>query len=409
MALDPKKQLGGAPENINEAFFDAIIRHQIGLLLLSARTRRKVWAILDATEADIADQIRRKLKNVSGLDRPASLRRLQALEKSIKAIRSQAWKDSVEVWREEFFAIAKAEPEFLARSLQTISPVLLETALPSAALLNSIVTSRPFRGRVLSEWSRTIAQADIRRITDQIRIGVTQGETSPDIARRVVGTVRQRGRNGVTQISRRQADSLTRTAIISITNQAKREFYKLNSDIFDEELYVATLDSRTTPICRSLDGKLFPIGEGPIPPIHFNCRSVRVAVLDGQAIGRRPQKPFTKRQLLDEYNRANGTSAATRAALPRGHKTQFDAFARGRVRDLTGTIDAKVSYQQWLTRQPANFQDQVLGVTRARLFRKGNLPLDKFVTRAGDEINLTDLAKLEKEAFIRAGLNPQDF
>lgn len=403
MTIDPDRQLGGVPDDANEAFFDALVRHQIGLLRLSGRVRNRVLAILDETERDISEQIRRRL--AAG----RSTSRQEALIKTITAIRSDAWKKAAVVWREEMLEIVKAEPEFLEEAVRTTSPAILNIVLPPVALLRTIVTQRPFEGQVLRDWSSGIRRADLRRMESQIRIGITQGESAAAIARRIVGTVRQRGRNGVTEITRRQAAGITRTAVNAMANQAKREFYKANSDLFEEELYVATLDARTTPICRSLDGETFPVGKGPIPPLHFNCRSLRVAALDGEAIGERPARAFTQRRLLDEYNRANGTSARTRDALPRGHKGPFDQFARQRMRELTGRVPAKVTYQEWLGRQSREFQDDVLGPTRARLFRRGDLTLDKFVNRQGDELSLSELATREKAAFRAAGLDPEDF
>ena len=294
--------------------------------------------------------------------------------------------------------------------LKASMPVQLETQLPATALLTSIVTQRPFEGRTLRQWARSIANTDLRRIEDQIRIGLTQGESSQAIARRVVGSARLRGRDGVTQLTRRNAEAITRTAITAITNQAKREFYKANPGIIDAEVYTAVLDNRTTPICRSLDGEIFPVGEGPIPPLHFNCRSTRVGVVDGEVIGRRPAKAVTERQLVREFTAQEGIQrVGNRASLPRGTKGAFDTFARRRIRELTGTVPAKVSYQVWLGRQSAAFQDDVLGKARGRLFRRGGLTLDRFVNRAGDEIPLSELARRDRDAFVKAGLDPEEF
>ena len=402
--VTPNRQLGGdPPDNANEAFFDAIIRHQIGLLRNAGHIRNQIFEILDATEADIRDRIMR-------LDGQTVTRaRLERLLNEITALRSDAWKKSAQVWRDELIAIAKAEPEFVANAMRTVSPSLLQTTLPTAEVLAAIVSQQPFEGRVMREWAQNVRNADLARIRAQIQIGLTHGESMQQIARRVVGTVRQRGRDGVTQISRRDAQGITRTAVIAISNQAKRAFYKLNTDILDKEIYVATLDSRTTPICRSLDGKTFPVGEGPIPPLHFNCRSARVGLLFAEAIGRRPAKRGTTRMLLREYTAANGIRASSRGRLPYGHKGAFDKFARRRMNELTGQVDSKVTYQQWLTRQSAAFQDDVLGPTRGRLFRRGGLDLDRFVNRQGDQITLSQLAGNDAAAFRAAGLDPDDF
>ena len=80
-----------------------------------------------------------------------------------------------------------------------------------------------------------------------------------------------------------------------------------------------------------------------------------------------------------------------------------------RTRELIGRVPAKVDYQTWLGRQSATFQDDVLGVTKGRLFRRGNLPLDRFVDANDLEKTLTELARSDADAFIAAGLDPEDF
>jgi SPP1 gp7 family putative phage head morphogenesis protein len=409
MAIDPKNQLPGGADTVNEDFLDSLVRHQIGLMRLSGGIRNQIVDLLNATESDVADAIRRRLRSGGGID-GATAARLRVLERIVRRIREAAWDRVDQVWLNEMVALAQAEPVFMAQALRTVSPVLLDTVIPSTALLTSLVKERPFDGKTLKQWSSKIREDDISRIMDQVRIGMVQGEGAAAIARRVVGTVGLRGTDGVTEITRRNAAAITRTAVNHFSNQARREFFKSNKSVLKEEQYVATLDSRTTPVCRSLDGERYPVGEGPIPPLHFNCRSLRVGVLDGEVLGQRPQKPVTERGLLRQYTERNGLKTVTRRRdLPRGHRGSFDQFSRRIIRDVTGPIPAKVTYQQWLTRQSAAFQDDVLGPTRARLFRRGGLTLDKFVNRSGDQINLHDLARLDRQAFINAGLDPEDF
>ena len=140
-----------------------------------------------------------------------------------------------------------AEVEFMSRALQTSVPVVLDPALPSAQLLENLVTSRPFRGSILRDWAKQTRLADVNRIEQQVRIGMVAGEDSKAIARRVVGTVGRRGTDGVTEITRRQATALTRTAVNAFSNDAKQAFYAANSDVFSEEQYARPSTARTTP------------------------------------------------------------------------------------------------------------------------------------------------------------------
>ena len=59
-------------------------------------------------------------------------------------------------------------------------------------------------------------------------------------------------------------------------------------------------------------------------------------------------------------------------------------------------VSGSTTYQQWLTRQPASFQDEILGQAKADLFRKGNLTLDRFVDENGRELTLEQLRELDR-------------
>lgn len=388
----------------NDLFFDAMLRHQIYLLRLSSRIRNEIFAILDATEADIAEQIRRRLQNNQSVERQ------QALLKYIKGVRNDAWTISAEVWQAEIVALAAQEPIFTANAIRTVSPAVLDLIMPDPTTLRALVTSKPFEGEILKDWASEVARRDLKRIERGVRIGVAEGESSKEIARRVVGTVEQKGKDGLTEIARREAEAITRTAVNHVSNAARDEFFQENADIIERLRWTATLDARTTPVCRSRDGKLYPVNEGPRPPAHWNCRSLMVATLDGEVIGTRPMRNFTQKQLLREFATERGIAIpTTRAGLPRGYKTAFDKWARGRMREMTGTTPASTTYQEWLKGQSAQFQEDVLGKTRARLFRRGRLTLDKFVDKTGKELTLKELARTEAQAFRDAGLNPDDF
>lgn len=397
-------------ETANEQLRDAVIRHQTFLLRTAGGLRNRMNGLLRETEDDIAMRIRDRLRDNTGLRSVRETKRLEALQTSIRAIRQESWDKANKILTEDLTELALSEPERIAAMMQTVAPVQLATTLPDRRQLRAIITSRPFQGRLLREWAAKMADDDIRLIHNQIRLGMVAGEPSPDIARRVVGTARANGADGILEMSRRQVEAVVRTAVQHTANNARADFVRENADIIETETYTATLDSRTTPICRANDGKVFEIGKGPQPPLHINCRSVRVPTISPGFGAERPQKPVTERMLVREYaERNNLGDISSRDGLPRGTKGGFDKFARRRTRELVGPIPASTSYQVWLRQQSAEFQNDTLGVTKAKLFRDGGLQLDKFVHRNGDELTLAELARKDAEAFRAAGLDPAKF
>lgn len=394
----------------NEEFLDAMIRHQTYLLRFSSYVKNRMQGILDATEQDIADKIISRLGNTKGLTTGVEWRRLQALVSQLEALRARAWDEANDFLKEQTVALSLQEPITIGGILQLTLPVEIATALPANNLLRSIALARPFEGRVLSDWANKMADEDIRRIGNAVQLGMTAGEDMRTIARRVVGTGTLKGADGITELTRRQVEAVVRTAVMHVSNHARDAFFRENADVIESEYFVATLDSRTTPICRANDGKTFPLGKGPRPPLHWRCRSLRVAAINGTLLGDRPAKPFVERELVEEYSRRNNLGLiSSRDDLPRGTKGDFDTWSRGRIRELVGPVPASTTYSQWLAKQSQAFQDDTLGVTRAKLFRNGGLPIDRFVNRNGDELTLAQLAQRERAAFRAAGLNPANF
>jgi len=62
-------------------------------------------------------------------------------------------------------------------------------------------------------------------------------------------------------------------------------------------------------------------------------------------------------------------------------------------------VSSNISYGEWLARQPAAFQKEVLGPARYKLFSKGGLTIDNFVdAETGREYTLVELKNLESHA-----------
>ena len=399
-------------ETYNQELFDAIVRHQIGLLRFSAGVRNKVWRLLDATEKDLRAQIQ-ALAGAAGFDTPARLRRFEKLIGLLRETRVGAWKKVRAEWFAEMRALATAEPDFVDRIVRGIVPVELSTVIPDAQHLRNLALATPFEGKVLQEWFADTRRADLSRIEAAVKIGLVQGETPPQIARRLVGTVALAGRNGVTQITRREAALAIRTVVSGIASQSRDLYMRANADIMPRKIFIATLDSKTTPICRSLDGEVYDVDDdsAPVLPLHRGERSGYGPSLDGEAIGERPARNFTERSLLREFAAREGLDKVprTRKDLPRGTKGAFDAFARVRMRELTGAVASSTTYQQFLARQTAAVQDDILGPTRGKLFRQGGLTLKKFVDVDGSTLTLEELADRYASAFKAAGLDPSAY
>ena len=71
---------------------------------------------------------------------------------------------------------------------------------------------------------------------------------------------------------------------------------------------------------------------------------------------------------------------------------------KGTRASLNGQVSADFTYGDWLKRQPIEVQDDILGVTKGRLFRKGGLSMGRFIDRKGQELTLDQLRAKEADA-----------
>ena len=194
-------------------------------------------------------------------------------------------------------------------------------------------------GQVVSKAFRGIATSQAEQFSQVVRNGLLTGETTPSIAKRLIGslqfgeeakTVGQIAAAGgqLTQVADNQIIALVRTSINQVANAASQQVYESNQDITKKYRYIATLDTRTSAICRALDGREFEYGKGPMPPQHFNCRSTTVPVIDYKALDI-PPPPEGKRASMDGPVPGNQSYGEWLAKQPRA--TQADALGPGKV------------------------------------------------------------------------------
>ena len=198
-------------------------------------------------------------------------------------------------------------------------------------------------GRTAEKSFRGIAVDQAERFSQVVRQGLLTGETTPNIAKRLIGSLQfsqeptmisktlakiiaEGGQS--TAVTDSQVVTLIRTSINQVANTASQQVYEANQDITQKYRYIATLDTRTSAICRALDGREFDYGKGPMPPQHFNCRSTTVPVINYKELGFSPPPP-ARRASMDGQVPANETYGEWLAKQPR--TTQADALGPGKV------------------------------------------------------------------------------
>lgn len=366
--------------SVNERLLDETIAHAVDLQLYGNGVVRRIIALLNRTDADIAA----RLADLGALE-SFSAERLDSLLQSVWQLNARAYAAIGDELAAEMLRLVEHEAGYQLSLFQSAIPAQVVANVGLAAVqveqVYAAALARPFQGRLLREWAQSLEADRAARIRDAVRMGFVEQETIPQIVRRVRGTKAKGYADGIISIDRRNAEAVVRTAISHTAGFVRDRFMEANADLIKADEWCATLDTRTSEQCRIRDKKRYtpgdhkPIGHS-IPwragpgRLHWNCRSCSA--------------PITKswRELgigMDE--------------LPETDRASMD-----------GTVPAETSFGAWIKRQSAGRQDQILGATRGALLRRGGLELDRFYTDKGRYLSLPELREREAAAFGRAGV-----
>lgn len=372
----------------NESIRDALVKRQIMLVKESGKASREILDMLDDAHGDLKKRIDDRLRAIadSGQDTgPATTKRLLALERSIRAILRRPHRRVNARVRKILKDIAINDPKVVSRTIKGELPVVVTNTVPSAKRLRAIVETLPVDGTPLKAVLGKLESDTVDAIMVGIRRGMSLGEGIKALRNRV---------RKVLDITRKRAEAIVRTAANAASNRARQVFFRENKDVIQSLVWVATLDDRTCPFCGAQDGKRFKPDKGPRPPAHINCRCTMVASIDGRVIGERPMKRSTEQDLLAEYAEEAGIDPVKRrASLPRGHKGNFDKFARRRINQLTGRVPASETFDEFLRKQSPAFQNKVLREQVAEWYRKRRVDLDDLFDDNGDVFSIEEILR----------------
>lgn len=266
--------------------------------------------------------------------------------------------------------LAGYEAEFEAKSIeQAVAAVSMTVPVASSAYKAALQQPLSATGELLEPFLKDWTAKEIAAVNNLVRKGYADGWTNQQMVQAIRGTKKLNYADGIVARIGRNADAVVRTAVQHVASTARMETWAANADVIEGYRFVATLDNKTTPVCRSLDGQVFKLGRGPRPPLHIRCRSTTVAEVD------------SKYDFLDE--------GATRSSA-------------------NGYVDGDLTYYEWLKTQPEAFQDSAVGPTRGKLLRDGGLTAEEFARlnlgRNFEPLTLEEMRKLEPAAFQRAGI-----
>lgn len=138
--------------------------------------------------------------------------------------------------------------------------LLNETTVTTA--ITTAWSGNQFSDRIWTNKDKLISS-----LKQTITQGLIKGNGVQDMARSLKGTMNSNYSNAL---------RLTRTETAYVMGEATAKGYGQSGYVY-QYIYVATLDSRTSSICREEDNKVFRLKDRKVgvnyPPLHPNCRS----------------------------------------------------------------------------------------------------------------------------------------
>jgi SPP1 gp7 family putative phage head morphogenesis protein len=286
------------------------------------------------------------------------------------------WVASVPAFAAAEAAYASALAEQAAEGLKTV------TKLPDVYASSM---RQPAMGQMVDDMLKGVSESTRARIYATLRGGVASGQTNSDLIRALRGTQSMQYKDGLLEITKRDAETVVRTARNHVSNVAYEDTWQALG--VTEVMDLATLDGRTSKFCASIDGRRHKVGEPhPKPPYHPRCRTVQVPVLGDEPIGNRPYMRALKVTGRDGNSKFR----------PVGDMTKKQREAAGLE---VGQVKASTKFAAWFRDQDAAFQKEWLGPKRYQLYKQGGYTLDRFVDPRGGEYTLEQLRARDAETF----------
>lgn len=233
---------------------------------------------LDSVRLEIAKLYAKygDLSSMSRAERTKELKRLESLMlqqvKNLNIIESTKTKEILK----ESFSESYYRTFFIVQTG-------VEAEIPFKVLSDTFVESlvnQKFEGERFSDRIWTNKKLLVSKLNKIIKSGVIQGKSIEKMTKDIKDIFGQSA-----YVSKR----LVRTETARVQSDANMTLYE-DSKLVKKVMYDATLDNKTSDICKSKDGKYWDIDDPSKPriPAHPNCRSCWIPVVTGW-------KPKTKR------------------------------------------------------------------------------------------------------------------
>jgi hypothetical protein len=352
------RTLATPPLSVNNRLFDRFVRRAHQVERVKAGLARDTSRFLrDSVFSRLADTLSSRLSRIRGRRDVARIHgtaAFQSLAKTTREALTAGYGRAMNDLAKQLRNLAIEESRFVVRVLGQDMPFDYSAKVPALREFRRVVRQQPFSGKTLGQWFGGLSNTATTNTMSQINLGLLEGETTEKIVRRITG------RKGVFDRALGEAEKIADTAAGHASNGGGDLAVQANAEVVGWEVWTAILDSATCVICAGLDGNRYKVGEGPIPGESTHpggCRCKRIPAL----------------------------KSAKELGLKEGDLTPLERRA------MDGKVPEKTTYAQWLRRQPVDVQNEVLGPSRARMWRGNRITIDRMVDARLRPLTLEEL------------------
>lgn len=394
------------PKNrtLNKKMFNSSLKRSILFENLMRSDVKKVVKILEIEQNRLLAQTVFQLGQHSGGRRSsASIRVLkQKIEKLSYIAHKNFFKRTLIEADKVTKQIVRNENEYFAGFFKENSPdKKFDNIQPQA--MKTVATVSPIQGKAFTyrrlnggSWLTDLTLKESARFNQAILSGFYNGDDLATVVRAIKGTKAAGYADGIFAISRRHANTVTRTGYRFLQEETKKRIIK---QVTDRVIYISVLDGRTTVLCADRDQRIYPINIAPGTDDHMGCRSTLSAYFGREGlVGNRY---YTEDTRLPKQRRSDFLKEAK--ADSKGSWKNYSKARRKRLLDkktiawenkYTGKASIHSNFKDFFDQSGTKFQRQYLGEKRYRIYKERGLKLDNFIT---NDSKLKSIKNLNKQ------------
>jgi SPP1 gp7 family putative phage head morphogenesis protein len=360
---------------VNGDMLDASIGRQITIERLKNNNKKDI--ALELSKLD-----KKLVVLLSGIDDISLLNRSK-LNKLISTVSSEVDKYSKSVLNLIYSTTSDFMPLESAFQASLLNEVIksddytafkVSSSLLLSKYANSFINEGNGKATTVKKAESKLVSSNSSKVTQALNNAFLNTVATNELLKAVRGTKQNKFRDGVLFSLSNTSNTLSDSLIQHSSVIAKVETGKRNG--IKKYTWLATIDGRTSTQCRSLDEleTIYVFGEGPLPPLHYNCRSTIIYIIDG------------------------------RLSQTEGDGSRTARNSEGK----TVMIDSNIGYYEWLKSRPINVQERVLGKTKTNLFNNGGLTEKEFaklsIGKNYAPLTIKEMEKRNSAAFELAGI-----